>query len=160
MAMEIRGDLAVKAGDRFAVVVAEFNSAITARLADGAMDAFERHGAGAKDIAKVWVPGSLELATVAQQLALSGKFAAIVCLGCVIKGETAHFDHVAQQAAHAIAAIGPATGVPTIFGVLTVNTMEQAMDRAGLKMGNAGWNAACAAIEMASVMRKLTPLTK
>ncbi len=160
MVMEIRGDLTVKAGDRFAVVVAEFNSAITGRLADGAIDAFERHGAGSKDIVKVYVPGSFELATAAQQLAVSGKFAAIVCLGCVIKGETAHFDHVAQQAARAIAEIGPATGVPTIFGVLTVDTVEQAMDRAGLKMGNAGWNAACAAIEMASVMRKLAPLTK
>ena len=151
----VRGQLVVKAEQHYGIVTAEFNGLITARLAEAAVDALLRHGAEQKQITSIWVPGSFEIPTIAAHLARSGKFAAIICLGCVIRGQTAHFDHVAQQAARGIAEIGPATGVPTIFGIITADTVEQAMDRAGLKMGNAGWNAACAAMEMADVLRQL-----
>jgi len=114
-----------------------------------------RHGAFESQILRVWVPGSIEIPTVARQLALGGKYSAVICLGCIIRGQTAHFDHVAQQAAEGIGRIGPETGIPVIFGVITADNVEQAMDRAGLKMGNTGWYAACAAIEMAQVMKKL-----
>jgi 6,7-dimethyl-8-ribityllumazine synthase len=155
MMQNVHGELAVKPGQRYAIITAEFNSLITSRLAEGAADALLRHGADEKQIMRISVPGSFEIPTVAMRLARSGQFSAIICLGCIIRGQTAHFDHVAQQAARGIAEVGPATGVPAIFGVITADTVEQAMDRAGLKMGNAGWNAACAAMEMASVMNQL-----
>ncbi len=158
MVHEIRGLLVVQPKQKFALVAAEFNSLITTRLMDGAVDALLRHGATESQITKVWVPGSLELATAARQLAQSGLYSAIVCLGCIIRGQTAHFDHVATQAAASIAAVGRETGVPTLFGVITADTMEQAMDRSGLKMGNVGWNDACAAIEMAGVMEQIKKL--
>src|SRR5271170_5738521 len=152
MILEIRGELAISKDEKFAIVTAQFNGLITSRLAAAAVDALRRHGAKDKQILKVWVPGSLEISTVARQLALSDKYSAVICLGCVIRGQTTHFDHVAQQAAEGIARIGPETGVPVIFGVITADTVEQAMDRAGLKKGNTGWNAACAGIEMSQVM--------
>ncbi len=158
MVQDIRGELKVHPHERFALVVAEFNGLITTRLAEAAIDCLRRHGAGEEQILRVWTPGSFELPTVARRLAAGGRYAAIICLGCVIRGQTSHFDHVAQQAARGIAAVGEQTGVPTIFGVITADTVEQAMDRAGLKMGNTGWNAACAAMEMAGVMRQLHSL--
>lgn len=159
MIQDVRGQLCIKSQQHYAVVIAEFNGLITSRLADGSTDALVRHGAAEKQITRIWVPGSFEIPTVAARLARSGKFSAIICLGCIIRGQTAHFDHVAQQAARGIAEIGPATGVPTIFGIITADTVEQAMNRAGLKMGNAGWNAACAAMEMADVLQQL-PTTR
>ncbi len=157
MISEVHGQLSVQPQQHYAIITAEFNGLITARLTDGAVEALLRHGATEKQITKISVPGSFEIPTVAGRLAKSGKFTAVICLGCIIRGQTAHFDHVAQQAARGIAEIGPATGIPTIFGIITADTVEQAMDRAGLKMGNAGWNAACAAMEMAGVMQQLPP---
>ncbi len=155
MLKEIRGSLRVLPNQKFAIVTAEFNSLITSRLAAAAVDALQRHGAADSQILQVWVPGSLELATVARRLAEEGAYAAVICLGCIIRGQTGHYDHVAGQSASQIAAIGPQTGVPALFGVITADTVEQAMDRAGLKMGNIGWVSACSAIEMASVMAEL-----
>ncbi|MGC8540509.1 MAG: 6,7-dimethyl-8-ribityllumazine synthase [Phycisphaerae bacterium] len=157
MISEVHGQLSVQPQQHYAIITAEFNGLITARLTDGAVEALLRHGATEKQITKISVPGSFEIPTVAGRLAKSGQFTAVICLGCIIRGQTAHFDHVAQQAARGIAEIGPATGIPTIFGIITADTVEQAMDRAGLKMGNAGWNAACAAMEMAGVMQQLPP---
>ncbi len=155
MVAKLRGDLVVKPDQHFAIVVAQFNSAITERLADGAVDAFLRHGAQESQLRLVHVPGSFEIATAAMALAKSGHVAAVVCVGCVIRGETSHFDHVANQVSAGVAAVSRETGVPTIFSVVTTDTVEQAMDRAGLKMGNAGWSGACAAIEMANLMARL-----
>ena len=158
MVNEIRGSLVVQPKQKYALVTAEFNRLITTRLLDAAVDALLRHGATEDQITKIWVPGSLELPTAARQLAQTGLFSAIICLGCIIRGQTAHFDHVATQAAAGIAAVGRETGVPTLFGVITADTTEQAMDRSGLKMGNIGWNDACAAIEMAGVMEQIKKL--
>jgi 6,7-dimethyl-8-ribityllumazine synthase len=151
----VSGDLIVKPNQRFALVVAEFNSFITARLADAAADCLTRHGAKDAQITQVLVPGAFEIPVVARELAKSGKYAAVLCLGCVIRGETDHYDHVAGQVASGIGAVGVETGVPTIFGVITADTVEQAINRAGLKHGNAGWNAAMAAIAAANVLTKI-----
>ena len=155
MVETISGDLFVKAGQRFALVVAEFNEFITSRLKDGAVEALLRHGAKDTQVTVVWVPGAFEIPTVAMQLAKGGKYAAVICLGCVIRGATGHYDQVADGVSRGVAAIGPATGVPAIFGVITAETLEQAIDRAGAKAGNAGWNAGCAAVAMVNVMAKV-----
>ncbi len=151
---EYRGSF--QGGDRrFAIVVARFNEFITERLLAGALQAFRDHGVpdAAVDVARV--PGSFELPLVAQKLAGSGDYGAVVCLGAVIRGETAHFDHVAGQAAAGIAAAARETGVPVLFGVLTTDTTEQAVERAGVKGGNKGYDVARDAIEMASLMDRL-----
>ena len=150
----IEGDLTAQ-GLRFGCVVARFNSFITDRLLAGALDAINRHGGDLDNVTVVRVPGSLELATAASALAKSGNYDALICLGAVIRGETDHYGHVASGAASGIARVGPETGVPTIFGVLTCDDVNQAIDRAGGKAGNAGFNAATAAIEMANLVRKL-----
>ncbi len=150
----IEGELTA-AGLRFAIVVARFNGFITDRLLAGAVDAVSRSGGDASAVDVVRVPGSLEIPLTARTLAQSGKYDAVICLGAVIRGETTHFDHVAQGAARGIADIAGDTGVPAIFGVLTCNTLEQAIDRAGAKGGNAGFNAAMNAIEMANLLKKL-----
>jgi len=142
-------------GLRVAIVVARFNEFVTRKLLQGALAALERHGVGDEDIAVSWVPGSFEIPLVARTQALSGKFDAVVCLGAVIRGETAHFDHVAGQAASGIARASQESGVPVIFGVLTTDTVEQAINRAGGKSGDKGYDAAVAAIEMADLMRQL-----
>ena len=148
------GDLNAE-GLRIGCIVARFNSFITDRLLAGALDAIRRHGGDTGAVQVVRVPGSLELATAAKAMADSGRFDALICLGAVIRGETAHYDHVAEGAASSIARIGPETGVPTIFGVLTCDEVDQAIDRAGGKSGNAGFQAAAAAIEMANALKKL-----
>lgn len=155
MAEKITGELLVKPHHRFALVVAEFNEFITMRLADSAVECFLRHGGKESQITQIQVPGSFEIPTMAMQLAKSGKYTAVLCLGAVIRGQTDHYDHVAEGVSRGVASIGPATGTPTIFGVITADTIEQAVDRAGLKSGNAGWNAACTAIAMANVMAKV-----
>ncbi|HVS72831.1 MAG TPA: 6,7-dimethyl-8-ribityllumazine synthase [Phycisphaerae bacterium] len=151
----VTGDLFVKPGNRFALVVAEFNSFITMQLAEGAVQCLLRHGAKAEQITQILVPGAFEIPTVAKAAAKSNKYAAVICIACVIRGATDHYDHVAGQVARGVGAIGPETGVPTVFGVITADNQEQALDRAGLKMGNAGWNAALAAISTASVLAKI-----
>lgn len=140
---------------RFAIVAARFNQLIVDRLVEGARDAFLRHGVPEENMDLVWVPGSFELAPVAKCLAGSNQYAGVVCLGCVIQGETDHYDYVCGPTASGIAQAAMETGVPVIFGVLTCGTLEQAMNRAGGKAGNKGSDAALAAIEMASLYKKL-----
>lgn len=140
---------------RLGCVVSRFNSFITDRLLEGALDAIRRHGGSFEQVRVVRVPGSLELATAARAMADSGRYDALICLGAVIRGETDHYDHVANGAASSLARIGPETGVPAIFGVLTCDEVEQAINRAGAKSGNVGFHAAVAAIEMANLLKKL-----
>ena len=142
-------------GLKLAIVVARFNSFITDRLLSGALDALRRSGAQAEDIEVVRVPGSWEMPVVARALAERNRFDAIICLGCVIRGETAHFDYVAGEAAKGLGQVAAQMGVPVIFGVLTTNTVDQAIDRAGAKSGNKGFDAAMTAVEMANLMKKL-----
>ena len=151
---EFRGVLQAE-GRRFGVVVAKFNDFVTDRLLSGARDAFRRHGVAEDAVDVAWVPGSLELPLVAQTMAATGRYAAVVCLGAVIRGETAHFEHVAGQAAAGIASAARETGVPILFGVLTTDTLEQAIDRAGAKSGNKGYDAAVDAVEMADLIDQL-----
>jgi len=140
---------------RFAIVVSRFNEFITARLLAGAIDALERHGCPAGQITEVWVPGSWEIPLTAKKLASSGRFDAVICLGCVIRGHTPHFEYVAAEVAKGVAAVGLETGVPTIFGVITADTIEQAVERAGTKEGNKGADAALAAIEMTNLLAQM-----
>lgn len=142
-------------GLRFGLVVSRFNSFITERLLSGAVSALERTGCATDSIDVVRVPGSLEIPVAAREMGCSGRYDAIICLGAVIRGETVHFDHVAKEAARGIAEVGRDTGVPTIFGVLTCDTLEQAIDRAGVKGGNKGFEAGMAALEMATLMKRL-----
>jgi len=147
------------AGLKFAVVVSRFNSFITERLLAGAMDALARTGAGPDLIDVIKVPGSWEVPMVAGELARQHRYDALICLSAVIRGETPHFDYVAAEAAKGVAHVAAETGVPVAFGVLTTNTLEQAIDRAGAKGGNKGFDAAMTAIEMANLMRTLRQAT-
>ncbi|HZY83500.1 MAG TPA: 6,7-dimethyl-8-ribityllumazine synthase [Gemmataceae bacterium] len=140
---------------RFALVAARFNSAIVDQLVAGALDGLKRHGVADDTIDLVRVPGSYEIPPVAKRLAEGGKYAAVICLGAVIRGDTGHYDHVAGAAASGIAQVALATGVPVIFGVLTCDTLEQALNRAGAKAGNKGFDAALAAVEMVNLLRSL-----
>jgi 6,7-dimethyl-8-ribityllumazine synthase len=140
---------------RFAVVVARFNGSITESLLAGCLDTFSRHGVAADRLDVVRVPGSFEIPLTARHLADSGRYAAVVCLGCIIRGETDHYDHVAGQAAAGVMQAGLATGVPVVFGVLTTDTVEQAQNRAGIKAGNKGVDAALTAIEMVNLLAAL-----
>lgn len=140
---------------RIGIVVARFNELVSQRLLEGAVDALVRHGADDEQITVIWVPGSFEIPIAARTLAEQGEADAVICLGAVIRGETAHFDYVAGEAARGVAAVHAATGVPAGFGVLTVDTLEQALDRAGGKHGNKGADAALAAVEMVNLLREL-----
>lgn len=142
-------------GGRFAVVAARFNATVTESLLAGCLDSMKRHGVGDDRVDIAWVPGSFEIPVVAKALAASGRYAAVICLGCVIRGETGHYDHVAGQAAAGVLQAGLGTGVPVIFGVLTTETVEQALNRAGLKGGNKGADSALAAIEMVNLLAAL-----
>mgnify|MGYP000554335647 CR=1 FL=1 len=142
-------------GLRIAIVVARFNEFISTRLLDGARDALSRHGVADDAIDVVWVPGAFEIPLVAKRLGQSEKYDAVVCLGAVIRGATPHFDYVAAEVAKGVAKTALDTGVPTIFGVITADTIEQAIERAGTKGGNKGWDAAVTAIEMANLGRSL-----
>jgi len=150
----IEGHLDAK-GLRFAIVAGRFNSIITERLLAGALDALRRTGASEDDITVVWVPGSWEMPVTARELANSNRYDGIICLGAVIRGDTPHFDYVAGEAAKGLGQVAMQSGVPVAFAVLTTNTVEQAVDRAGAKHGNKGFDAAMTAIEMANLMRKL-----
>jgi 6,7-dimethyl-8-ribityllumazine synthase len=145
----------VAKGFTFAIVVSRTNEFISARLLEGALDALRRHGAEEDQIAVVKVPGSFEIPLVAKRLAKSGKYHAIVCLGAVIRGATPHFEYIAAEVSKGVAAAGLETGVPVSFGVLTTDSIEQAVERAGTKGGNKGFDAACSAIEMANLFRDL-----
>jgi 6,7-dimethyl-8-ribityllumazine synthase len=154
MAKIIQGKLDAK-GSRFAIVISRFNSLISDRLLSGALDALERHGASQDDITIAWVPGSFEIPPVARKLALSKKHDAVICLGALLRGETPHFEYLSATVTKELGSIGLEAGLPVINGVLTCNTMEQAVDRAGLKTGNKGFDAAVSAIEMVEVMKQL-----
>jgi 6,7-dimethyl-8-ribityllumazine synthase len=150
----IQGDLTAK-GLRFGIVAARFNDFITSRLLDGAIDALLRHGAADSDIEVLKVPGSYEIPLAAKMLAKSKKYNAIICLGAVIRGATPHFEYVSAEVSKGVASVSMETGLPVIFGVLTTDTIEQAIERAGTKSGNKGWDAALSAIEMANVMKQM-----
>ncbi len=150
----IEGDLQAK-GLKFGIVVSRFNDFITNKLLEGALDALIRHGADEKNIDIVKVPGSFEIPLIAKKMAGKGAYDAVICLGTVIRGATPHFDYVAAEVSKGIAAASMDSGLPIAFGVITSDTIEQAVERAGTKSGNKGWDAAIAAIEMAQVLRKL-----
>ncbi|MEW6142876.1 MAG: 6,7-dimethyl-8-ribityllumazine synthase [Chloroflexota bacterium] len=142
-------------GLKFVVVISRFNEVITGRLLDGARDAFQRHGVADADIDVAWTPGSFEIPMVAKKLAQTGRYNAVVCLGAVIRGGTPHFEYVASEVNKGIAQVGLETGVPVIQGVITADTLEQAIERAGAKEGNRGFTAAVSAIEMANLMKSV-----
>ena len=143
------------ANRRFAVDVARFNSLITGKLLDGALDCLRRHGCPEDQVEVAWVPGSFELPLVAKRLAATGRFDAVLCLGAIIRSETPHFDFVANETARGIARVGLETDVPVTFGVITTDDVAQAIDRAGVRSGNRGWDAAANAIEMADLLAGL-----
>jgi 6,7-dimethyl-8-ribityllumazine synthase len=136
-------------------VVARFNDFITSKLYGGALDGLVRHGVDEADVDVAWVPGSFEIPVAARRLAATGRYDAVICLGAIIRGATPHFDYVAAEASKGVAAVGLQTGVPTIFGILTTDTIEQAIERAGTKAGNKGFDAAVTAIEMANLLREI-----
>ena len=154
MSRTLEGSLSGQ-GLSLAIVVSRFNRLVTERLLAGAHDAMGRHGVDQEKVDVAWVPGALELPLAARRLAERGRYDAIVCLGAVIRGETPHFDYVASQAAAGISRVALDTGVPTIFGVITANTLEQALDRAGGKAGNKGYDAVITAIEMANLLEQV-----
>jgi 6,7-dimethyl-8-ribityllumazine synthase len=154
MIKEIKGQLTAGKG-KFAIVVSRFNEFITARLLTGATDCLKRHGASDEQMTIVWVPGACEIIPVTKKLAQSGKFAAVICLGAVIRGQTQHYEAVCQQVVRGIGQINYDSKIPAVFGVLTCETLEEAVDRAGAKKGNAGTDAAMTAMEMASVMEQI-----
>ena len=149
----IQGDLKAE-GKKFGLIASRFNEFITNKLVDGAVDCLVRHGVADEDVDLYWVPGSFEIPLMAKRLAESGKYDAVVCLGAVIRGATPHFEYIASEAAKGIAQAGLSTGVPTIFGVITSDNIEQAIERAGTKAGNKGADAALAAIEMVSLLTR------
>ncbi len=142
-------------GLKMGLVVSRFNEFVSLRLLEGAMDCLRRHGVSDDDISIVWVPGAFDIPAVAKRMGDSGKFDAVVCLGAVIRGATPHFDIVASEAAKGVAHVAMQTGVPTVFGVVTADNLEQAIERAGTKAGNRGWDAARAAIELSDLYSKL-----
>ena len=154
MAKIIQGDLSGK-GLKIGIVAARFNDFITSRLVDGALDGLQRHGVADGDIEIVKVPGSYEIPLAAKMLAQTKKYHAVICLGAVIRGATPHFEYVSAEVSKGVASVSMETALPVIFGVLTTDTIEQAIERAGTKGGNKGWDAALAAIEMANVIRQL-----
>ncbi len=155
---EIQGELTA-AGLRFAVVVSRFNAFVTERLLAGALDALERAGATSDRMDVVRVPGAFEIPVTAKHLAETGRYDAIICLGTVMRGETPHFEHISTEASKGVAAAALNSGVPMSFGILTVENLEQAVDRAGLKSGNKGFEAAMTAVEMANLLRKIKGLS-
>ncbi len=156
MSRTLEGKL-IGEGLRFGIVVARFNEFITAKLLGGAQDALVRHGVRAEDVDVAWVPGSVEIPLVAKRLAQSGRYDSVLCLGAVIRGATPHFDYVAAEVSKGVAHVSLETGAPCVFGVLTTDSIEQAIERAGTKGGNKGYDAAVTGIEMANLLRAIGP---
>ncbi|MBN2091929.1 6,7-dimethyl-8-ribityllumazine synthase [candidate division KSB1 bacterium] len=150
----IQGHLDAK-GRSFGIVVSRFNEFISSKLLEGALDCLYRHGADEKKIDIVWVPGSFEIPMAANKLAISGKYNAVICLGTLIRGATPHFEYIAAEATKGIASVAIQTQLPVTYGVITCDSLEQAIERAGTKSGNKGWDAALSAIEMADLFTKL-----
>ena len=153
MVQTVEGQMLARPDDSFAIVVSRFNDLVTGRLLEGAISTLRRHGASEAQITAVWVPGSFELPLVAERLAASGKYVAVIALGAVIQGSTTHHEYINHATAQGLMQAGQRSGVPVLFGVLTCPTMEQALDRAGGKVGNKGAEAALAAIELVDVLR-------
>lgn len=149
------GKLIAQPNSRFAIVASRFNELITTKLLDGALDALSRHGVDEGNVDVAWCPGAFEIPLVAKEMAESGSYAGVICLGAVVRGATAHFDHVANGVTSGILNVMMSTGVPVMFGVLTVDTLEQAIERAGTKAGNKGAEAAVGALEMANLLSQL-----
>ncbi len=154
MARTIEGGLRAD-GKRFGIVVSRFNGLVSKQLLEGAEDCIRRHGGESEDVDVVRVPGSFEIPLVAGKMARSGRYDAVICLGAVIRGSTPHFDYVANEVSRGIASVGLESGVPCLFGVLTTDTIEQAIERAGTKAGNKGWEVALAAVEMVNLLASL-----
>jgi len=154
MANVIEGKLLAE-GLKFGIVVSRFNEFITSKLLSGALDALKRHGAKDIDVDVAWVPGAFEIPLAAKKMSESTKYHAVICLGAVIRGSTSHYDYVCSEVSKGVATVGLSTGVPTIFGVVTTENIEQAIERAGTKAGNKGTDAAVSAIEMANLFRNL-----
>lgn len=150
----LEGNL-VADGLKFGIITARFNEFINSKLLEGALDALKRHGATIDNIEVAWVPGAFEIPLIAQKMAMSKKYDAVICLGTVIRGSTSHYDVVCAEVSKGVAHVGLASGIPTIFGVLTTDTIEQAIERAGTKAGNKGFDAAVSAIEMANLIKGL-----
>lgn len=150
----LEGNL-VAEGLKFGIITARFNEFINNKLLEGALDALKRHGAAEENIEIAWVPGAFEIPLIAQKMAMSKKYDAVICLGTVIRGSTSHYDYVCAEVSKGVAHVGLASGIPTIFGVLTTDTIEQAIERAGTKAGNKGFDAAVSAIEMANLIKGL-----
>jgi len=155
MVKEIKGQITAGKGN-YAIVVSRFNEFITSKLLGGAIDCLQRHGASDEQITVVWVPGACEITQASRKLTDSGKYVAVICLGAVIRGQSAHYDYVCQQVVRGIGQINYDSAIPAVFGVLTCETIEQAVERAGTKMGNAGANAAVTAMEMANVIQQIS----
>ena len=154
MIKEIKGNLSTGKG-QYAIVVSRFNELITSKLLAGAIDSLSRHGVKDQQITIVWVPGAIEIVPVAGKLAKSKKFSAVICIGAVIRGQTSHYDYVCQQVSRGVGQINTTCDTPAVFGVLTTETIEQAIERAGTKAGNAGATAAMVAMEMADILEKI-----
>ena len=154
MPQELHGKLQV-GKERYGLVVSRFNDFITSRLLDGALDCLKRHGADDDQSTIMWVPGSFEVPLAARRLAQSNKFAAVICLAAVIRGQTSHYEYVCQQITRGVGEASMATDIPVIFGVITSDTLDEAIDRAGTKSGNIGFSAASSAIEMAQVLSQI-----
>ena len=151
MVNEIKGQVVVGSG-RYAIVVSRFNELVTSKLLGGAIDTLQRHGASDEQITVVWVPGACEITQVAKKLAKSQDYAAVICLGAILRGQTTHYDAVCQQVVRGVGQINYDTQVPAVFGILTCDTLEQALERSGVKMGNTGASAALTAMEMVSLL--------
>lgn len=151
--MKILEGNVVGTGMKIGMVASRFNEFIVSKLVGGAEDALVRHGVGTDDIELAWVPGAFEIPVIAQKMAESGKYDAVICLGAVIKGSTSHYDYVCAEVSKGIAQVSLASGIPVLFGVLTTDNIEQAIERAGTKAGNKGYDAACAAIEMVNLRK-------
>lgn len=156
MAKVISGDLVIKGKIKIGIVVSRFNDFITSKLLEGAVDAIVRHGGNDDSYEVAWVPGAFEIPFAAKKLIQNGKYDAVICLGAVIRGSTPHFDYVAGEAAKGIGSLSMSSEIPVVFGVLTTDTIEQAIERAGTKMGNKGGDAALVAIEMINFSRQLS----
>lgn len=154
MANIIEGNLSAE-GLKFGIVISRFNEFLTNRLLGGAMDALVRHGAAEADVDVAWVPGAMEIPVVARKMAAGKKYDALICLAVVIRGGTPHFEHVCNALTRGVGTVALESGVPTIYGAITADSIDQAIERAGTKAGNKGFDAACAAIEMANLLKKL-----
>ncbi|MBQ3664826.1 MAG: 6,7-dimethyl-8-ribityllumazine synthase [Lachnospiraceae bacterium] len=153
--MKVLEGKVVSTGARIGIVASRFNEFIVSKLVGGAEDALVRHGVDSDSITLAWVPGAFEIPLAAKKMAASGRYDAVICLGAVIRGATSHYDYVCAEVSKGVAAVGLETGVPTLFGVITTDTIEQAIERAGTKAGNKGYDVACAAIEMINLFKEL-----